>query len=103
MRSLRHYTTALALVSALLSVPASGGAVPSDGDLEQELTALMNAGRIQGARALLLSGSPDDADLLLFDGRVLKLQQNFAASADLLEQALRQRPTDIKTSAFKGR
>ena len=95
MRSLRHYTTALALVSALLSVPAPGGAVPSDGDLEQELTALMNAGRIQDARALLLSRAPDDADLLLFDGRVLKLQQNFAASADLLEQALRQRPSDI--------
>jgi tetratricopeptide (TPR) repeat protein len=76
-------------------VPASGGAAPSDGGLEQELTALMNAGRIQDARALLLLGSPDNADLLLFDGRVLKLQQNFAASADLLEQALRQRPSDI--------
>lgn len=87
--------TTLGLLLALLLFPSHVAAEPHGADLEVELTALMNAGRVEDARKLLLSQPHDDVDLQLFEGRVLKLQNQFSKSAELLEQALRKRPTDI--------
>ena len=95
MKPLRNILITLAFGLALLLQTSFVNANSPGENLEVELTALMNAGRIEDARLLLLSRPHDDADLLLFEGRVLKLQNQFTASAELLERALRKRPSDI--------
>ena len=95
MKYFKNCLATLAVGLALLGHASIVEASSTRVELEKELTALMNAGRIDEARQLLLSRPHDDADLFLFEGRLLKLQNQFTASAEVLDKALRQRPTDI--------
>lgn len=63
--------------------------------LESNLTELINIGKIEEARSLLKASPHEDADRLLLEGRIHKIEGRLALASDLFEQALRLRTSDI--------
>ncbi len=68
----------------------------AEGDLEAQLTGLVNAGAYQEARDRLGTVPHDAVDSLLLEGRILKSQGNATAAIAPLRQALQAAPQDLR-------
>lgn len=95
MRSSKKIVTTLAILLALHGTPAISDTISLSKPLEAELTGLMNQGLISEARELLAENPHEEADKLLFEGRVYKLSGDLDKAVDFLDKALRLRPSDI--------
>ncbi|MDO6727776.1 porin family protein [Cognatishimia sp. 1_MG-2023] len=92
---MKHKSLRLTLTAMAFAMAVPVFASEESPTLESRLASLINVGQIDEARSLLETSPHEKADRLLLEGRIHKVEGRFALASDILEKALRLRPSDI--------